>query len=419
MSNSKFFSLLGALDSTEFHAFNKHLRQRHHRDATVLQVFDYLKNLYPDFEQPEKLALDYIYRRIFKRKGPELDNPGKKVSDALSDLNLCLKDFLIARHVLQDDLAREMIWLQVLRSHELTADFTREATRFYNQTIQKPLSKISDCLETWLACYFQREHLGWNKKNIDRNAIQECTEVMTLTSEIIHLKMACEVGFLNQTKSRGLLSEADQADQVAQRTESNPLRTIYYELLQLVTTNRDNHFDNIETVLKTGDHHISSEELNELLLLLHNQYAPLFRNGGEVEASSIIHRLHLIGLQFGMFTQAGILSALEFPNIVSIACTAGDIDWAEQFISEYSRFLSKDSRQDTELLSLAMIDFSRKQFRKVLQKLEGQPFSHFHNELRAKCLILRAYYELPDQQDNIYDFCDAFFEKLRKKPPSD
>jgi hypothetical protein len=127
-----------------------------------------------------------------------------------------------------------------------------------------------------------------------------------------------------------------------------------------------------------------------------------------------IHLLNKFGIANQVFTSNGAISTTQFSNIVNAACKVKDFDWAIAFIVSQSRYLPKEVSEEIVILSNAIILFEKKDFEKTLQSLEDISFKDIRHAIRSKSLVLRSYYEVKKDENQILDFCIAFETFLRR-----
>ncbi|MBC7776492.1 MAG: hypothetical protein H7246_13745 [Phycisphaerae bacterium] len=415
MQKLKFLSLLKKLSKQELEGFHKYLKQYHRREKIGIRVFEYLIRFYPDFEQPEKLQLVYIYQKVFKTDFEKDDHAQKKMLNTASDLYKWLKNFLIISKAQQSHPLQQTIWLSILQERGLKDEFSRKAAQFYQQTRNAPFKTPADALPNWMASYFQREQLSLDKPLIHAKAIQQCTETMTDCWEIIRLKMACEMSQVKKVTNQAPVQQIREAPDF-QQLGLSILKDTYEALWRLTDSEEDLHFVRLESLLKQHGQHIDTKELEWINRYAYNFTAHQSRQSQEDIHYERMHRLDIIGLEQGVFSRNGYLPSSAFGNIVNVACLSKDFDWAAGFIREYSHIIFENDRQEAILLARAVIAFEKGKFKEVVHLLEPTVFEAHLDLLRAKSLLLRSYYELNADQDIILDTC-AYFENLLRRSP--
>lgn len=416
MQKLKFLSLLKKLTKQELEDFHRYLRQYHRREKIALRVFEYLIRFYPDFEEKEKLGLKHAYQKIFKTDFDKDDYAQKKMLNTASDLYNFLKNFLVISKAQQNDQLQQTIWLSILQERGMKGELSRKAAAFYQQMRNSPFRTPADALPNWMASYFHREHLSWDKPFIHAKIIQQCTETMTSCWEVIRLKMACEMSMLNRVANQPPVHQIKEAPDF-QQVGLSILKDIYESLWLLTDSGEEVHFIRLESLLNQHGQHIDPKELEGIIRYAYNFTADQSRHNQEAIHYERTHRLNKIGLAYGVFFQDGALSSAAFNNIVTVACLTKEFEWAAGFIRDYSHVILENKRQEAILLAKAILAFETGKFQEVLYLLETAEFETHIEVLRSQSLLLRSYYELHADQDIILDTCAYLENLLRRSSP--
>jgi len=405
MKNPKLFALLDTLEENEVSDFHKYLKQQHGKEAVALQVFDYVRKHWGD---EDKLELTYAFRKIFKAEISGSATHRKKILNAYSDLNLWLKDFLLTEKALKNTFENQVLWLGILQERGLEDAFSKAATQFFEETNAAPQKGIKGHIRQATANYFHYQHLLRAKAQVDQKAFEQCMQTLGACSEILQLKMASEKANMQKYLPPNDTKKAEPKPAV--------LLLIYRELHQLLITEQEVHFHQLNKMLVENIETLDSVELQELLKHLYNYAAQQIRNGKEAVFVKALHLLNLFGLEHNFFTEKGVMSATNFSNIVNIACSVQDFDWISKFVASKSKLLPDDIREDTVAQTKALIFFEKKAFRKALKVLESTEFKDFKFVIRSRSLVLRSYYELGEDVDKIVEYCINFEALLRRQP---
>lgn len=418
MDKNKFISLLKKLSKQEIEAFHKHLRQNHAREKIGIGVFEQLISFYPDFDKIEQKQLVYIYKKAFNSDFEQDDHARKKIQNTTSDLYKWLKSFLIGTKAQQDDALQQGIWLSILQERGMAAEFSRNATKFYQETCNIPFTSYKDALPNWMASYFYREKLANDNPFIQAKIIAQCTETMTDCWEIIRLKMACEMTLVNKT-AQHLPAEKIQEANTCQNPSLSIVKDIYTALWELTDSGEELYFVRLESLLNQHGQHLNIKELDWIIRYAFNFTAKQSRTNQDELNYERMHRLNKIGLKHGTFLREGYLPSSAFGNIVTVACLIKDFEWSAYFIQEYSHIIVEHNRQEAILLAKAVLAFEIKKFQEVVSLLESVSFQTQLDILRSNSLLLRSHYELNAEQHILLDICTYFENLLRRSPQTE
>lgn len=416
MQNRKFLTLFRTLDAREAAAFHRYLKRLHGHEDIALAVFDYVRRLYPDFRDKYKLDLAYAYKKIFHADITANDYNRTKILNALSDLHLWLREFLLWEKAKTDSFENRVLWLMVLRERGLDAEFSKQAAWLRSAVTGTPRKGVPDYIKGIAAQHFFYYHRTQDIASTDLVALRQCADDLDVYYAVAKLKLACEM--VNLKKKRPLEFDLEALPAVIQLAESqsaadHPLLLLYREVYQLVAANEEERYHRISALMVDQVRYIVPEEMGVLLSYLHNYVAEQIRQGKEGFWEKA-HQLNKFGVENGIFTLKNLMSAGQFNNIVNIACRVGDFAWAESFIASQSKFLAADIAADTVLLARAVIRFENHDFGEVFRLLELADFKDINDDIRSRAFLLRAYYESRADADRMLDYCMAFEAFLRR-----
>lgn len=415
MKKLKFFLLLDTLDEQEVAAFHKHLKRTYKGEDSALKIYEYARKLFPKPWDTQKLDMEYAYRKIFRTALTAQERNRKKMLNSLSDLYLWLKDFLLTQKVCSNSLESQVLWLQILHNRGLKDEFARQATDLYTEVGTTPEKDTKTYLRDLAAGYFQFQHHFSVRPSPPVSALQECLDVMNLNTEIIKLKMTCEMNTAKKVRPLELDPEAMAVFLAAREkrmVKSRLLLRIYKGIDALILTEQEEYFNEVEHLLFEQAENLDPGELHGILSYLHNFAAAQIRAGKEHIYAPKLHRLNQFGLQHSFFTLKGEMSPTQFTNIVNAACTVKAFDWAKSFVEDQLHLISDKLRDKTQSLSLAIIYFEQANYREVLTCLGAKDYQDIHYIIRSRLLILRSYFELQEDVEKTLDYCIAFEAQL-------
>jgi hypothetical protein len=89
-----------------------------------------------------------------------------------------------------------------------------------------------------------------------------------------------------------------------------------------------------------------------------------------------------------------MLQPAQFSNVITVALSLHEYDFVERFILEHGDYLPEESMEDYICYSLARLAFFRGQHEKTLNLLLKLKLNDTDIKLGARCLQLKAYFEL-------------------------
>jgi uncharacterized protein Smg (DUF494 family) len=118
--------------------------------------------------------------------------------------------------------------------------------------------------------------------------------------------------------------------------------------------------------------------------------------------------LYRSALRADLLLENGYLSPFAYNNIVAIALKVGEGAWAETFVETYAARLESKFRSANHQLNLARVAYARKDYGGALLHLQEADYKDLINNLIAKTLVLKIYYET-----NEFDALDAHLQSMQ------
>ncbi|HFA52128.1 MAG TPA: hypothetical protein ENJ95_24185 [Bacteroidetes bacterium] len=143
-------------------------------------------------------------------------------------------------------------------------------------------------------------------------------------------------------------------------------------------------------------------------------YAINESNKGLYEFRTVILDIYKLGLEKEILLERGVISDGTFINIASVASGLGEYNWTLGFIKKYSPKLNSDMRGEAVTLSLAFLNFNKKDHGKATKLLLNYPFKEFNNNIIAKFLLVRSYFELFEEDASYYDLLNSYIVSFNK-----
>ena len=420
MRKRKFIQLAGTLNKDKMAAFSKHLKRLHCNDTVALAVFDHIRKLHPFLAEEPKLEINHAYKKIFKAPLDGNKANRTKMLNALSDLHLWLKEFLLLEKIKSDAFESRTLWMSTLKELGLNDEYARKAAALQAMVEKMPKANIEDYMKGMAANYFFYYHLTHDKQKLDIQALSNCGSDLDLFYAVSRLKIACEMvnrqSLLSQPPSLEVLPAIIELSK-AKSISGHPLLVLYHKVYDLISSQEDLLFAELEHLLRENSKRVAPEELHTILSYLHNYAAAQIRRGDE-KYWGMAHRLNVFAAENGVLEKSGQISSSQFNNIVNAACLCKDLKWAISFIKKYKPLLPDSIRKDTVALADALVLFEKKEYRNAVHKLADAAFTDLHHAIRSKSLILRSHYEMNDENFDVDESCAAFeiFLKRQQKP---
>jgi len=176
------------------------------------------------------------------------------------------------------------------------------------------------------------------------------------------------------------------------RTITDPDITRYYKKLKATV---DLHFKNYSKVYQRFFY--------DCMLT----YTIRQANKGNLDFQEQIIELYKEALAKDVIVTNQKLSPITFRNITGFSLRTNQIEWAVDFINEYSKYLPDDERENAVSFNLARIHFYQKDYDQALFTLNQVDLEDIHYALNARTLLVAVYFELKEF-DALISTIDSF-----------
>ena len=405
MHKSKSVQLISTFSDDEVRRFSDFLRSPYfNKNTRVAGLFDELKKDFPVFES-KSILKEKLYSKLFKGK-PYNEQVMKNLNTELFRL---LKEFLA-----HDMLGKNRFEKSISLITNLTA---RDTIQLFDK-------------ETESAENFARENRDAIKdlfQLLNRIEEERLTNVIInnrQSESTIHIMKAGEYLILHFFKNLFRLlinhrinefsfnasTEVNLMDEFLKNLnidnillymgKNNIENTIYIKLLYLALM-CNKHVNDSATYLKFRNllfgsiDKLTRAESQHLLHLLESIIAQKI-NAGMLEYYSDLFDTYEYELKHDLYkpNRQQPLTIMKYRNIYLTALKTGKFEWAEKFIHEYRDELQKRDRQSIVDLSMAQLNFEKKDFEATLKYLQKVKTSQIFYKIDVKILSLMALYEL-------------------------
>jgi hypothetical protein len=421
MQNSVLFQTLGTLTPLERKHLGQWLRSEFfNRRTEPVQLFEYLCECLDARREPDR---DTVQARLF---GGENARPYRRKVVAPDEAPAATEQAI--RLVMSELLGQVEHFLVYRESFAETANFgirlaaayrRRGLDKHFNQSLQTARTawnrqphRHTEYFDAQVAIEYERyQHLSAGRRTEALN-LQELSDHTDTAYIARKLQQAC-FALTHQAVYRadydfGLLPSVLSHVGASERLLGIPAVGLYYYCYHFLSNpDEEAHFSTFKLALFTHTHQLPTEEQRNLHLLAINYCIKKINQLRTLYFREALD-LYQSALRSGLLLENGVLSHFAFNNIVAIALQVDETDWAEQFIHEHSPNLEKKHREATFHLNLARVEYVRRRLREALLHLQQADYKDLINNLIAKTLQLKIYYETGE-----FDALDAHLQSMQ------
>ncbi len=405
MHKSKSVLLLSSFSAAEMKSFGDFVRSPYfNKNTRVVSLFDELRKDYPGFTS-KSITKERLYNKLFKGK-PYNDQVIKNLNTELFKLE---REFLA-----HDMLERESFEKTLMLITNLT---TRDAGQLFDkETLAVELLARDNpgaVKELHLLLYRMEEERFTNAIINNRQA-EATVHILKAGEYLVHyfLKHLLRLSINNRINefSFNISSDVNLLDNVIRNLDMNKvlaymetnniehsihIKLLYYAMLCNLNVNDNSAYISFKELLFSSKEKLTKTEFQHLLHLLESIIAQKI-NSGKLEFYNDLHETYDYELKNDMYkpSKQAPMTVMKYRNIYLSALKAGKFDWAERFIHDYRDELQKKDRQSIEELSMAQLNFEKRNFGETLKHLQKVRTSQIFYKIDVKMLSLMALYEL-------------------------
>lgn len=405
MRNSKLIQLMETLNEDEIRGFTKYVIRINKDDSNIVKIFNYLKKN-RTFSDEKKLDRKYIFTKLF-------DNEGfneRKILDLASDLSLQLEEYLLLRFVKTSILHKNYLLTEIYKRRGLE--------KLALQINRKSIKNLPEKYD--LTYHLNAWRLLHNQFNLgDSTEIKKGRHDELLDKINTHLDMffmLTKMRYYTEVKNREFFinkkTEALFMNEIIEYSEKkpfseNPLFEIYKGISQLNDHPDETTYEYVKALFYQCKNKLSENEIEDIFLFLIN-YANTIIIRGNLAYQEELLKLYQEGFVQNMVSEYGAAFTQHYINAVILAAELNQVEWAENFICNYSSKLKEKNQQDVSLLAKAYLLHVKSDYEKSLEKINSVNFHDISYEFISRTLIIRNYYEVPDDRYPLMSRCDTF-----------
>ncbi len=411
MFENRFFRCLKGLSATELSAFRRFLSSPYFNSrGDLLLVFDQMQSI---IQEDQHLTKEMMWQRVFPAK-PFVE---KELRLLLTYLQRLFEKFIAVENLVGNKIE---IKLQTASWYR-----TKGFDKLHKSTLkdtQKQLDGQSLRNGEYFYFSFQKEfenyRMSSRSKPDSTTDFQKVVDNFDLAFLSMKLRQSCLMMLHDSVYKWGF--DPGFLEQVFEFLQQKklidiPAINIYYCCYHMIKFPKEEvWFQKFKKSLVDHGHLFKKSEIQDLFLLAVN-YGIRKVNDGHRNYFHDIMDFYRIGLKNEYLIQEdGFLSRFTYNNIISTALQIDQIDWAEQFIEDWTPRLEKRFRERMYSFNMAKIAYARKDYDAAIPFLQRSNYHDLLLNLGARTLLLKIYHEL-GEYDLLHSHLDAFNSYIRRK----
>ena len=370
----------------------------------IVQFYNYLYESIIDLKLiPEK-------EKIFKKIYPGEVYNDVKIRLLMSDLSKIIEQYFTYKAFFEDEIKAKTKLAGVYRRNNLSKHFLKSINDAKALQENKPFRNAEYFDDRYLIQQEEYQFLSTGKRTENLN-LQEISNTIDTTYLAKKLRQTCVLLSHQRVYKTdydfGLLPDVINYIETSGLLSIPAISIYYYCYYSLVHPEQVTYFTTFKKLLFEHSEKFPLTEVRDLHILAIN-YCIKRLNEGISEYAQEGFELYKIGLENEYLIENKLLSRFTYNNIVAIALLMNENDWTDKFIVNYKNLLEKKYQESTFNFNKARLEYNRKNYDNALNLLQKADFKDLLNNLIAKTLLIKIYYEL-----EAYNILESHLDSLQ------
>lgn len=416
MEKTSIVQIYRSLDKSEQRELGKWLASpAHNQREDVLALHAYLLGS-NHLDSTSALAKTRVWKRLFQ--GQTYDDA--RLRQTIHFATKATEEWLAYREWQNDRVKKRLALAGQFRRRKLTKPLEKALRRVEKQQTASPYRDEHFYRNEYL---LQLEHYTYRNRKLRTQKdikLQDVSDALDKAYLIEKLRLCCNMLFHQRVSKTpyniGLLDPL--VEHVGQLDLSaTPALAIYYYVIQTIRAADDatqgEYFASLRTAVREDGHLLPRQEQHDVYIMAINLCIPKLNAGIQFYLREAFEWWRL-GLENGVLIENDQLSRYSFLNAAFIALNLGELDWTENFIDNYQRYLATEHREQAAGFARARLYYTKRDYGATMRLLAMMDFKdHVHN-LISKYILLKIYYE-EEEFDALESLLDSLGAYLRRR----
>lgn len=408
MEKSKLLEVFKTLDKQEIKDFGKYLEGNGYKKNTkVHNLYVFISKQYPDFDS-KKIEKNYVIKKMSIKVTDNL----KRLQALMNRLYASLEDYIVKVQLEKEKVDRDFLLLKALQDRNLDKYFFNRAESLEKEWEDANIVGIDHLFDVYKLSKMHTEHpnLVESERIAYQKKLDKELEIHFFTAKIYR---ALITSYGLQDAQLEELTQLILEQSKVPAFQDNSQISFLSKLLQDKSDNNIDNYDILIAEFKECYTKFNQPEQWDIIAFLEN-YCLQNYHKGKKEYLQKIFELFVFGAKHQIILENGIIDETRFRQMVVVACSQKELEWAEKFIKDYSVYLNKEVQYDNVQFCQATLDFEKANFEQVLDKLIFVKFKDIRLGIQAKSVLLMTYYELEDYEEQFFSLVKSLSTYLRR-----
>ncbi len=405
MENIKLVEVLKTFDRKEFKRFGEFVSSLfYNKNKPVINLYKSLSRFYPEFK-----SKNFITENVFMEIFPKEKFDYHKINNVISDLYKLSEKFLACIGNEKREYSEQRSMLPEFRLRKLYKIYEQKFAAYMKQLIERPV-KDEDYFYYMYEMNDDYMYYTTKKKpNRDMNMLQNEFDNFFSFSMIRLLKFYCLM--LHEKIGQNVEYELTMFDEIISymrnhKIDNNPTLQIFGNITLLLQTKENKYYEELKMLKEKYFNEL--KRADQYLLFMH-----LYDHCGYVvnykEDESYFRDMFEILREWveKKFMTVEDFHYQELMNIVKIACSVKELEYAEKILKEYHHHIPKEFKDNVYHYCMGQIEYAKGNFKTALEFFSKSSFQNFIYKVQVKITVLKIYYTL-ERYEEAFGMIDTF-----------
>jgi len=405
LNNSKLFDLIAHLDKKEFIELGKWLHSPSHNSSEkVIRLYEGIKTKYRNTERPvSELVLLKSIGLISSVKQKSIEPRHRKdLKDVMHKLTLQIQDYLVWKKIKGDSLFGRQQLMEVFLDRGMHRHILPLITKSEKELQAMTHQDITYCERVFrieeMRYYLNIILNGLEPKKL-KTSIKEVISTLrqySLNNLLRYYCAAVNLETIFKFEQEYPLRKAIQEHLESHTDNEQPSVGIYYRMLKLILNGEKKDYYEFKDFLFKNLKVFDLGEIRQFFNCGISYCDRMIKQGNQ----KFIHEKYLLdekGLELMCWSQNGYFPQRQFIQIVQNSILLDKVQWANNFINQYTDLLKKEIKSIVTGYCNALVYHHEKQYEKALYHLPTQELPpDFSYYLHIKILKIKIHYDSGD-----------------------
>ncbi len=412
MQKSRLISILKTFSKKEIREFRKWVNSpAHNLREDVVLLFEYLmedRHLHKD----ELLSKEYVFRKVLPKE--RFDDA--KIRQAMHFLMKAVEEFLIFQELLEDNVRAKRTLASVYRKRKLEKSFQKNIKLVQQLQEQHPYRNSG---------YFRNDYLIQQEQYIYLSKLQRTTklnlqdvsdslDLTFLTDKLRQSSFMLSHQRVYKTKYNiGLFEKVLEYVRSKELLDIPAVAIYYYCCMSLLEKDDETHFQNLKKEIQQHGEYFPLAEIRDIYLLAIN-YCIGRMNIGHKAFFREAFELYRLGFEEKVLLENETVSRWTFLNVVAIAIRLEEFEWAENFVTDYQKYLEEKYRESVGNFSLARLNYEKGDYAVAMRLCNQVESDDILMNLSTRTMLFKMFYE-EGEHDSLESLLESVRNYLQRK----